>query len=164
MRADAYPVTPGHALIIPRRHVENVSGLTIYEWQEILFAIDDLRESLGVKDLTIAINDGRLAGRTIHHLHVHVIPRRAGDVADPRGGVRRLFYKDDDPWLASRAQDWWLNRDCAQYLDLSYSSWSAYVSRGEAPPPDRMFGRSPAWRPETVKAWAASRRQPPADQ
>jgi predicted DNA-binding transcriptional regulator AlpA len=57
--------------------------------------------------------------------------------------------------------DWWMASDCAAFLGISRSTWTSYVSRGQAPGPDRMFGRSPAWRPATVQAWAASRPRTP---
>jgi predicted DNA-binding transcriptional regulator AlpA len=53
--------------------------------------------------------------------------------------------------------DWWTAQDCATYLGITRSTWTAYVSRDQAPQPERMFGRSPVWRPRTVKAWAESR-------
>jgi predicted DNA-binding transcriptional regulator AlpA len=53
--------------------------------------------------------------------------------------------------------DWWTAEDCAAYLDITPSTWRAYVSREQAPQPERMFGRSPTWRPATIKAWAADR-------
>jgi predicted DNA-binding transcriptional regulator AlpA len=54
--------------------------------------------------------------------------------------------------------DWWTNGNCAAALGISYSTWTAYVSRGQAPEPDRWFGRTPTWRPDTIRAWAAARR------
>lgn len=53
--------------------------------------------------------------------------------------------------------DWWTASDCASYLGIARSTWTAYVSRGQAPSHDRMFGRSPCWRPETVRQWATTR-------
>lgn len=53
--------------------------------------------------------------------------------------------------------DWWTADDCATYLGIGRSTWASYVSRGQAPEPGRMFGRSPAWRPSVVKAWAKTR-------
>ncbi|RBJ09797.1 hypothetical protein DRA43_03995 [Micromonospora provocatoris] len=53
--------------------------------------------------------------------------------------------------------DWWTAAECAAYLGIARGTWTAYVAREQAPAPDRMFGRSPAWRPKTVKAWAQSR-------
>jgi len=100
-RLDAYPVAEGHALVIPKRHVDRLRHLTIAERTDLWDLVDDLSGHHN-GDLTIAVNDGPLAGRTVPHLHVHVIPRRAGDVADPRGGVRRLLIPDagQDPWLS----------------------------------------------------------------
>lgn len=57
--------------------------------------------------------------------------------------------------------DWWTGADCAAFLGITRSTWTAYVSRGQAPPSERMFGRSPAWRPATVKEWAAKRTRTP---
>jgi diadenosine tetraphosphate (Ap4A) HIT family hydrolase len=104
MRAvlDGYPVTEGHALVYPKRHVDRLYELTGQEMADAFYLIEcaqNARVAGGAEDFTIAVNDGPLAGRTVPHLHVHVIPRRAGDVADPRGGVRRLLLDAaDDPW------------------------------------------------------------------
>lgn len=59
-------------------------------------------------------------------------------------------------------EDWWTTEDVLAFLrsagaPVSRATWAAYVSRGQAPAPDRMFGRSPAWRPAAVRAWQASR-------
>lgn len=101
MRAvlDGYPVVPGHALVYPKRHVEYFTGLSTVELVDLRGLIFELQQGPDV-DFTIAVNDGEGAGRTVPHLHVHVIPRRAGDVADPRGGVRQMFVASaNDPWI-----------------------------------------------------------------
>jgi len=107
MRAvlDAHPVTQGHALIIPKRHVESLVSLTIVQLIDLRILLAAVMEGSDAEDFTIGINDGEHAGRTVPHLHVHVIPRRTGDVPDPRGGVRRLLIPDvaDDPWIHGRA-------------------------------------------------------------
>lgn len=86
---DAFPSAPGHTLLIPRRHVPLLSDLTPDEHAD-LFAL--LREVvIDMRDVgarSIGVNDGALAGQTVPHVHLHVIPRRAGDVGDPRGGIR----------------------------------------------------------------------------
>ncbi len=93
---DAFPVTERHALIVPRRHVRDYFSLT----SEELLACDDLlrqaREfvlasDLSVKGFNLGANVGEVAGQTIFHCHIHLIPRRSGDVANPRGGVRHLI-------------------------------------------------------------------------
>lgn len=106
MRAvlDGHPVAPGHALVYPIRHVDRLVDLTGQEVIDALYLIEVAQHAADVheaEDFTIAVNDGPLAGRTVPHLHVHVIPRRAGDVPDPRGGVRRLLVPDmtQDPWI-----------------------------------------------------------------
>ena len=63
----------------------------------------------------------------------------------------------DETDEATLPSDWWTATDCAQFLGISRSTWTAYVSRDQAPAHDRMFGRSPAWRPDAVRAWANSR-------
>jgi ATP adenylyltransferase len=93
---DLFPVTQGHTLIIPRRHVADYFGVTPAE----LVAIDELirvcattarRDDPSVGGFNVGLNCGAVAGQTIFHCHVHLIPRRAGDVEDPRGGVRGVI-------------------------------------------------------------------------
>ncbi|GAA0734647.1 hypothetical protein GCM10010199_54000 [Dactylosporangium roseum] len=57
--------------------------------------------------------------------------------------------------------DWWTAEDCARFLGITRSTWAAYVARQQAPQPERKFGRSPVWRPATVKAWAETRPRRP---
>lgn len=101
---DGFPVTPGHTLVIPRRHVVTIGDLTDEEWADIRFLIGCVKRESDATSFTIGINDGPDAGRTVHHLHVHVIPRRPGDVADPRGGVRQILTgaPDRDPLFTTR--------------------------------------------------------------
>lgn len=92
---DGYPITPGHSLILPRRHIASLLEATAEEWQafrEMLHEAEaDLRKRLGPDGYNLGINDGEAAGQTVAHLHIHLIPRKKGDQADPRGGVRCLF-------------------------------------------------------------------------
>lgn len=89
---DGFPVSPGHALLIPRRHVATLfdasreERVTLFDALEAVRAIID--ERYRPDGYNIGINHGAAAGQTIFHLHLHLIPRYAGDVADPRGGVR----------------------------------------------------------------------------
>jgi len=53
--------------------------------------------------------------------------------------------------------DWWTAEQCAAFLGISANTWRSYVAREQAPQPDRMFGRSPAWRPRKIQAWDVSR-------
>jgi diadenosine tetraphosphate (Ap4A) HIT family hydrolase len=89
---DAYPVTDGHTLVVPRRHVESVFDLPDDEQAAVTSLVRRIRTELesdfSPDGFNIGINDGQAAGQTVGHAHVHVIPRRAGDVMDPRGGVR----------------------------------------------------------------------------
>lgn len=89
---DAYPVSPGHALLIPRRHVATFFEARREEQSGLLEALDAARAIIDARyrpdGYNIGINNGAAAGQTIFHLHLHLIPRYSGDVADPRGGVR----------------------------------------------------------------------------
>ena len=89
---DSFPVSPGHALLITKRHIASWFDATPEEQSGLLSAIDITREeilSLYKPDgFNIGINIGEAAGQTIFHLHIHVIPRYRGDVEDPTGGVR----------------------------------------------------------------------------
>jgi diadenosine tetraphosphate (Ap4A) HIT family hydrolase len=93
---DEFPVTEGHTLVIPKNHVDEYFGLSIEE----LLGCDNLLKSVrrdllladnSIKGFNIGMNSGAVAGQTIFHCHIHLIPRREGDVDDPRGGVRHLI-------------------------------------------------------------------------
>jgi diadenosine tetraphosphate (Ap4A) HIT family hydrolase len=121
---DNFPVSPGHALLIPKRHVKDFAEVNATEWNELKPAIQEAITVIGTTDLVPiyqqfvkdhisdqsvwfskkalahprintkpdaynhGFNDGKAAGRTIDHLHWHIIPRYEGDMNDPRGGVR----------------------------------------------------------------------------
>ena len=93
---DEYPVTKGHSLVIPRRHVADYFELHQSERNAIERLLQKRREELLSQDPTISgfnvgINSGASAGQTVFHAHVHLIPRRDGDMDDPRGGVRGVI-------------------------------------------------------------------------
>jgi len=93
---DGYPVTEMHTLIIPKRHVEEYFGLIQDELlgcDALLRAVreDILKQDSSVKGFNIGMNSGAVAGQTVFHCHIHLIPRREGDVNDPRGGVRHTI-------------------------------------------------------------------------
>lgn len=98
---DGFPVNPGHALLVPRRHVADWFVADDDERTELLAAIEQAREAIVAQrkangepvpdGFNIGINVGAAAGQTVFHLHVHVIPRYAGDVDDPTGGVRHVI-------------------------------------------------------------------------
>ena len=92
---DGFPVSPGHALIIPRRHIASWFEATPQEQASLIKAIDITKQAIEQQHepdgFNIGINVGEAAGQTVPHLHVHVIPRYAGDMEDPRGGVRHVI-------------------------------------------------------------------------
>lgn len=93
---DAFPVTPLHTLVIPKRHVADYFDLYQPELNAIHRLLQDqrseiLKQDSAVTGFNVGINSGKDAGQTIFHVHVHLIPRREGDVAEPRGGVRGVI-------------------------------------------------------------------------
>ncbi len=102
---DAYPVSEGHTLIIPKRHIGSFFEISAEERQALFGLLDLVKKDLDKKSkpdaYNIGINDGAAAGQTVPHLHIHLIPRYKGDVDDPRGGVRwikpeKAIYWSDD--------------------------------------------------------------------
>lgn len=92
---DAFPVSSGHALLVTRRHVSGWLDATREERQELVEAIAVAHEAIRSRHMcdgfNFGVNVGAAAGQTVFHLHLHVIPRTRGDVADPRGGIRGVI-------------------------------------------------------------------------
>jgi len=92
---DAFPASPGHLLIVPRRHVATWFEASEDERLALVRTLDEAKvlveERHHPAGYNIGINVGRAAGQTVFHLHVHLIPRYSGDVPDPRGGVRHVI-------------------------------------------------------------------------
>jgi len=99
---DAYPVSEGHALVIPKRHVMILHDLTPTELNDIWALVGQIRKELLQKfkptGFNIGVNEGLSSGQTIAHAHVHIIPRRDGDVVDPRGGIRWVIPEKAKYW------------------------------------------------------------------
>jgi len=100
---DVFPVSKGHTLVVPRRHVASLFDLPAPEqdavWRLVSHVRTDLQHDLTPDGFTVGINDGAAAGQTVMHAHVHVIPRRRGDVPDPRGGIRWVCPDKAPYWL-----------------------------------------------------------------
>ena len=93
---DSYPVSEQHCLIIPKRHVKNYFDLTDEEIIACNQLIKKIKEKIEIKDKTvkgfnIGTNIEKVAGQSIMHCHIHLIPRRNGDVKNPQGGVRSVI-------------------------------------------------------------------------
>ena len=93
---DSYPVSDHHCLIIPKRHIKDYFDMTNDE----LIACNDLiqivkkeilSKDVNVRGFNIGTNAGKIAGQSIMHCHIHLIPRREGDVDNPQGGVRSVI-------------------------------------------------------------------------
>jgi diadenosine tetraphosphate (Ap4A) HIT family hydrolase len=97
-----FPVSPGHALIVPRRHEPDFFALTAEEQAAVVALVNPVRAALGKQfaadAYNLGVNAGKAAGQTILHTHLHVIPRYAGDVAEPRGGVRWVLPETARYW------------------------------------------------------------------
>ncbi len=95
---DSYPVSEFHSLIVPKRHVETYFELTndeIKACNELILKTKEkiLKQDSSVKGFNIGTNAGKSAGQSIMHCHIHLIPRREGDVENPQGGVRSVILK-----------------------------------------------------------------------
>lgn len=94
-RLDEYPVSEGHCLIIPKRHVSSIDDLTDVELKDMYTVLHQTKtlliETYLPDGFNIGINEGEAAGQTVPHLHIHLIPRYEGDVVCPRGGVRGVI-------------------------------------------------------------------------
>jgi diadenosine tetraphosphate (Ap4A) HIT family hydrolase len=98
---DGFPVSPGHALLVPRRHVADWFEASPSEHAALTTAIAQARAAIEAEasrqgrpkpdGYNVGFNAGAAAGQTIFHLHVHVIPRYAGDAENPRGGIRGVI-------------------------------------------------------------------------
>ena len=92
---DTLPVSPGHTLILPMRHIASIFEATKDEvaalWDALQSARTQLLKEFSPDGFNIGINDGLAAGQTILHLHIHLILRYKGDMPDPRGGIRWIF-------------------------------------------------------------------------
>ena len=99
---DGFPISPGHTLVIPKRHVGSFFELTTEEREALIVLLHSAKQGLDSEyrpdAYNIGINDGPAAGQTVPHVHVHLIPRYEGDRDDPRGGVRWIMPEKAKYW------------------------------------------------------------------
>jgi len=92
---DTYPVSPGHALVVPRRHAATIWDLSAEEFEACFRLVRELKPVLEARykpdGFNVGVNCGEAAGQSVWHAHIHVIPRYQGDVPSPRGGVRHVI-------------------------------------------------------------------------
>ena len=98
---DGFPISPGHSLVIPKRHCSQYFDLTQSELNGLHSLILKRQQELqksdpSIQGFNIGMNCGQIAGQTVMHSHIHLIPRRLGDVTNPRGGVRNIFSGEGD--------------------------------------------------------------------
>jgi diadenosine tetraphosphate (Ap4A) HIT family hydrolase len=100
--ADLFPIATGHTLVIPRRHVTRIFDLDRSEYTELWNFVFDVRRVVAERfrpaAFNIGVNDGKAAGQTIEHAHIHIIPRYDRDVDDPRGGIRWILPQKAKYW------------------------------------------------------------------
>jgi diadenosine tetraphosphate (Ap4A) HIT family hydrolase len=100
--SDAFPISEGHTLVVPKRHVASLFDLPEEEqaavWRLVTLARGKLMDEFRPDAFNVGVNDGPAAGQTVMHAHVHIIPRRKGDTADPRGGVRWIIPGKAQYW------------------------------------------------------------------
>ena len=103
---DAYPLNPGHALVVPRRHVAGLFDLAQEEQRALWDLLPVVKMAVerhhAPAGYNVGVNVGAAAGQTVEHVHVHLVPRYRGDVADPRGGVRWVLPARAAYWEAPR--------------------------------------------------------------
>jgi diadenosine tetraphosphate (Ap4A) HIT family hydrolase len=104
--ADGFPLNAGHTLVVPRRHVENYFDLSLGEqeviWRLVAAVKAKIDSELSPAGYNVGFNVGAAGGQTVAHAHVHVIPRFAGDVEDPRGGIRWVIPARAPYWDPGR--------------------------------------------------------------
>ena len=92
---DEFPVSDGHILVISKEHRDNYTSLSEMEkidlTQGIDLALDMIKAKYNITDVNIGMNQGEISGQSVDHFHCHIIPRRNGDVEDPKGGVRSVI-------------------------------------------------------------------------
>jgi diadenosine tetraphosphate (Ap4A) HIT family hydrolase len=102
---DSFPVSLGHTLIVPKRHVSSFFEVTSAERADLMSVLTEARNDLDSQfhpaGYNIGINDRPAAGQTVPHLHIHLIPRYEGDCDDPRGGVRWVLPDKAAYWNKS---------------------------------------------------------------
>lgn len=102
---DGFPISPGHTLVIPKRHIGSFFDLNADEREDLMALLERAKVVIDAEfkpdGYNIGINDGPAAGQTVPHLHIHLIPRYKADLPDPLGGVR---------WIIPEKADYWSNR------------------------------------------------------
>lgn len=99
-RWDNFPVSKGHAEVVPKRHIVSFFNLRpeeVLELYRVVKVTKDVIDALhGPDGYNLGVNEGEAAGRTVHHFHFHLIPRCVGDVPNPRGGIRNIIPEKGD--------------------------------------------------------------------
>ena len=124
---DGYPVSPGHALIIPKRHVASYFDLTHHEREAMNVMLQYVRQKVDERfhpdGYNVGINDGKAAGQSIFHVHMHLIPRYNGDVPNPKGGVRGVI-PDKQKYSEEKKEKKYTFEEKRQKHSQAYRPWT----------------------------------------
>lgn len=101
---DNFPITHLHTLIVPKEHIANIFDLSESQYIHLFDLVKEESKKLlkldpSIKGFNIGVNQGEVSGQTVNHVHIHLIPRREGDVLDPRGGVRWIIPEKAKYWI-----------------------------------------------------------------
>jgi diadenosine tetraphosphate (Ap4A) HIT family hydrolase len=92
---DGFPVSTGHSLVIPKRHVPTIWELSAEEYVDLFKLVREVKDLIQhqfePQGMNVGANFGQAAGQTVYHAHIHIIPRYLGDVPNPRGGIRNMI-------------------------------------------------------------------------
>lgn len=114
---DAFPLSPGHTLVLPRRHESNFFNLMESEelalWRAVRSVHAVLEQRYAPPGYNLGVNIGAAGGQTVEHVHVHLIPRYTGDVEDPRGGIRWMIPAKARYWKDWSTNDVFIDAECA---------------------------------------------------
>ena len=104
-----FPVSNGHALVFPKKHIPSVFEIPPKQLNELFDLVKKTKEEIeneyGADGFNIGINEGKAAGQSIPHFHIHIIPRYKGDVDNPKGGIRNIFPDKADYTLEAKKDD-----------------------------------------------------------
>ena len=100
---DNFPISKGHTLIVPKTHIASIFDLSDHTYNHLFRLVKINSERLkrvdkSIEGFNIGVNQGVVAGQTVMHVHIHLIPRRKGDIHDPRGGVRWIIPSKAKYW------------------------------------------------------------------
>lgn len=156
---DGYPVSPGHALIVPKRHVASYFDLTNHEREAMNVMLQYVRQKVDERfhpdGYNVGINVGKAAGQSVFHVHMHLIPRYKGDVVNPKGGVRGVIPSKQSYEVKEETILHQQTSECGNNVQQEYTKhytrwtkeedermWSLFMENTTIDKLAKIFGRS----------------------